>query len=1560
MAFTPPTNALYPGQVFDPITGQPIPQPVAPPPPPPPPVDLSEGDAIWAEPTSYPTPSFGPSLPPPPPAPRPRPVGRGALWDMDVPSPTTPRYNIPSPTPFVPPPPRARQGYPVEFDDPYSAVGPPPAPRPMSRPPGPAAPLPPPPPGPLDHSSRDAFLRSLLPYAQMAQAKTGVPVEIMMAMPLNEAGWQKPALGNNLFGIKGSNPKTGANTGPVNTWEDYGKGRVNIQDTFRAYDSPAESFEDFFQFLLDNPRYKTARQVLESTGDGEAFIRAVHKAGYATDPQWSDKIIAISRDAKRVAGEQPPTTPGGRILPPDPQGNPLAPIGEAIDRGIQGAIGGGLNVLGGVLSATEPERVTKPSMRETGRYLDTGEPVLEPTGGTSIGLGFSPFEKFTGLDKPGVRKMAGVISDAYTTNPMQIGGVRAGKLIGQGMKAAGEGLYEAGTRMKGAEEAWAMTMTPGGTAPSGSALKKTLDMLEDAKAQPGFGDRIRAAIDSLPDKYRAFQEQVTDRFAGINALGKKNGVRVNPLDDPEIQVARLGGIGEAQIQRATDIAMNVKNSLGTPWKGAADHLDAWLHLRHTADIANVKGASRLSPGGFAAGEAADALVELEQMMGPQRWNQLQHAGLAAVSESQATLNKMVDEGLVSRELADVLLDQYPHYNRQNIIRETEDIANGLGGQKINVNSANIQRLTDLGTEKARTSPYSSIMGSAAQAEALIFRNRAARTAATRAIEEGIGKPVTGPKPPGDVQGTISYMENGERQLVEVPAWFEKEAKAFAAGQDNSFLAFTEAVNSIPRQAFVTYNPTWPAANLVLDYMNVALTRGVTPMEELRGLAGALRDLLSQDPVLAQMRRSGAGQAGWFTKDAKDLARIVNQSGNLAIENEAEFLKLLKNPAALLKATVTAPFKFVKGVGTVAEQGTRRAVFTNSLKKMGVQDVSMATESQLAQAAVDARRGTIDFRRGGEFSKAANAVSIFLNAGIQGTMLPFRALRDSSRTRWALGAAMAANTAVYAYNRQFPEYKDVPRDVRRGSLVLMLPSEDYDEQGRKEPRYLTIIPKLREWGLFFGTQTYIYERLDEMANEDMGTFLAGQTARLTPIDASSLGVTQPGVVLQEQMSNYDTYRQKPIVPPEQEGLPATEQYDRYTSETIKRMAQATGISPLRLQHISSGLLGGTGRALTSVSDALLQQLAPRPVDYRIAELAHELDGIKPPFVHPNDVPLARTEYLNSLSATDREAVLELNRQPEQKTPILGPMVDRFYGERGGEQFRLGREAADQVTGMSSEQTTAAAKALSSVFDNNRQRQEDLDKALAARPNDPEAGMAWEKARSEMWTEYRGSLFALGIVFPNAAQLGDKNVWKQYQEQVYTIAGQIPDRRTKGQILASAYRAIPMENIDPLTKDFDTFFHLREEFKAALSPEDQALLESTLSASLTPTEKAHAKDMEALTPYYEVKNLIGQSMPAFAEAEAAVEAAGGIQAVEAQLRMTTFNDPNAVRLRPLLSVYRAGTKAADAARERLRRSNKELEAAGEKWRGWQPLKPPSSSSPFPGLPGLGGLPGISGFR
>jgi flagellar protein FlgJ len=136
-----------------------------------------------------------------------------------------------------------------------------------------------------------AFLGMLAQAAQDCQRKTGILASITLAQAALESSWGARAPGSNLFGIKADTAWKGP-TVDVPTHEVIHGQSVAITTKFRAYSSWLESMIDHAQFLLKNPRYAACFK--ETTGAG--WARAVAKAGYATDPDYADKLIAIMRD----------------------------------------------------------------------------------------------------------------------------------------------------------------------------------------------------------------------------------------------------------------------------------------------------------------------------------------------------------------------------------------------------------------------------------------------------------------------------------------------------------------------------------------------------------------------------------------------------------------------------------------------------------------------------------------------------------------------------------------------------------------------------------------------------------------------------------------------------------------------------------------------------------------------------------------------------------------------------------------------------------------------------------------------------------------------------------------------------------------------------------------------------------------------------------------------------------------------------------------------------------------------------------------------------------------
>ena len=148
-------------------------------------------------------------------------------------------------------------------------------------------------------ASAEDFVKQLAPYAEQAGRKLGVSPDLLLAQAALETGWgqrmiHSPAGGNshNLFGIKAGAGWQGGKVS-VSTLEYDGDVAQKTTAAFRAYDSYAQSFQDYVDFVRSHPRYSQALQNAHNPG---AYIGALHRAGYATDPAYPGKVLGLMRN----------------------------------------------------------------------------------------------------------------------------------------------------------------------------------------------------------------------------------------------------------------------------------------------------------------------------------------------------------------------------------------------------------------------------------------------------------------------------------------------------------------------------------------------------------------------------------------------------------------------------------------------------------------------------------------------------------------------------------------------------------------------------------------------------------------------------------------------------------------------------------------------------------------------------------------------------------------------------------------------------------------------------------------------------------------------------------------------------------------------------------------------------------------------------------------------------------------------------------------------------------------------------------------------------------------
>jgi len=148
----------------------------------------------------------------------------------------------------------------------------------------------------FEFDSPQDFVNKLYSYAKEAADKLGASAEVLLSQAALETGWgqhiMQPALGNsshNLFGIKAHRDWQGSTVNKASL--EYEQGAMKkVVSEFRSYDSFKDSFMDYVDFLQSHPRYEKALSV---ASDAKSYVTELQKAGYATDPDYANKILSI-------------------------------------------------------------------------------------------------------------------------------------------------------------------------------------------------------------------------------------------------------------------------------------------------------------------------------------------------------------------------------------------------------------------------------------------------------------------------------------------------------------------------------------------------------------------------------------------------------------------------------------------------------------------------------------------------------------------------------------------------------------------------------------------------------------------------------------------------------------------------------------------------------------------------------------------------------------------------------------------------------------------------------------------------------------------------------------------------------------------------------------------------------------------------------------------------------------------------------------------------------------------------------------------------------------------
>lgn len=136
-------------------------------------------------------------------------------------------------------------------------------------------------------ASADAYTDYIERYSELAVEESlhsGIPASITLAQGLLESAAGRSSLakeGNNHFGIKCHSDWNGATMLRSDDAPD---------ECFRVYKTPAESFADHTRFL-QRKRYERLFEL--PSDDYAAWAKGLRECGYATDPNYAQRLITI-------------------------------------------------------------------------------------------------------------------------------------------------------------------------------------------------------------------------------------------------------------------------------------------------------------------------------------------------------------------------------------------------------------------------------------------------------------------------------------------------------------------------------------------------------------------------------------------------------------------------------------------------------------------------------------------------------------------------------------------------------------------------------------------------------------------------------------------------------------------------------------------------------------------------------------------------------------------------------------------------------------------------------------------------------------------------------------------------------------------------------------------------------------------------------------------------------------------------------------------------------------------------------------------------------------------
>ena len=433
--------------------------------------------------------------------------------------------------------------------------------------------------------------------------------------------------------------------------------------------------------------------------------------------------------------------------------------------------------------------------------------------------------------------------------------------------------------------------------------------------------------------------------------------------------------------------------------------------------------------------------------------------------------------------------------------------------------------------------------------------------------------------------TVSVLENGKQVNYHLADAMLAEAMKGLRMAEIPFLAIAAAPANLLRSV-VTKMPDFIGANLMRDSLSAYVTSGakITPViDTIRNFGAAIAD---KSPALDILRSYGV--IGGY-----DLAQNVEKSGKDLAKDLRKKTGTRTTKEKILSATGIVPLWGALEKGSAAsDAATRMAVFEATMKETG-------NEVEAAFRAME----VMNFSRKGNSAviRVLTAITPFLNARMQGLDVLYRA---GIRPIWP-GSTPTEKEKAIAKSFYI-------RGMTLASLSVMYymlthDDDDYKKQEQETRDNNWLIPSLGikipipfEVGVIFKV---LPERLTAY-------FLGNDTGKDLMLSAkrnitSTFGIQLPQAILPaiEVATNYSFFTGREIVGQGMQDIDKQFQINPNTTKLSQAIGNLTsfktasgtswGVSPIEIDHLISGYLGGLGMYMAESIDMIIDMNSDNP-------------------------------------------------------------------------------------------------------------------------------------------------------------------------------------------------------------------------------------------------------------------------------------------------------------------------------------------------------------------------------